>query len=156
MLIALSVDAIDRHADSVFDKESKQIHSTNNAWIQNSLALDDEYNYTNVPNDNAVEFITAPQLHRATNTPTFQDNDSVHTFCSKVSVASTMKGNPKESASFSDSSKGSCLVGTTVENMKDSTHSHQRSVLVSNAITLESFSNTNQDMSGITDSGTRM
>jgi hypothetical protein len=56
-------------------------------WIQNSLALDDEYNYTNSPNDNAPSF-NIPQLNTtAVGTIHYQNTDSISTFRSKTSSA---------------------------------------------------------------------
>jgi len=51
MLHAFLVEAIEQHADSNFDLVTKQISSTCDVWIQNSLTLDDEFNYTEIPND---------------------------------------------------------------------------------------------------------
>jgi hypothetical protein len=46
LLKAFSADSVERHSDSIFDLVTKQISSTTDVWIKNSLALDDEFYYT--------------------------------------------------------------------------------------------------------------
>jgi hypothetical protein len=86
-LHAFSTEAIERHSDSVFDPASKQIYSTSDAWVNNSLLLDQEFNFTDNPSVGNVS-ANVP-LFQATNhgTSYFNDIDSVSTFRSKHSQA---------------------------------------------------------------------
>jgi hypothetical protein len=47
-----TVEAIETHADSTWDPVTKQISSTTDAWVKNSLALVEEFNYTEYPMEN--------------------------------------------------------------------------------------------------------
>jgi hypothetical protein len=79
-----SVEAVKRHADSVFDARTKEIYSNTDVWVNTSLALDEECNFTGIPGD-----MEANQENEQTlvDTPTFfRDTDSVSTFCSKYST----------------------------------------------------------------------
>jgi hypothetical protein len=75
-----SINAINRHAESVYDPDTWQIYSTTDIWIQNSLALDDKYNYMDTPNKNSPCANPNTQVAQM-RTPSFlNDTDSVSTF----------------------------------------------------------------------------
>jgi hypothetical protein len=50
-LSIFTADAVDRHSDSVFDPITKQIYSNTDVWVNNSLSLDAEWNFTATPNE---------------------------------------------------------------------------------------------------------
>jgi hypothetical protein len=79
-----SSEAIDRHMDSVFDETTKQIYSNTDIWVNNSLALDEKCNFTDVP---VASFSNPHPFANESPTPTvYRDTDSVSTFRSKVSM----------------------------------------------------------------------
>jgi hypothetical protein len=107
-----SVDAIDHHSDSVYNKATNQISSTTDIWINSSLALDDEFNYTDNP--------TEPTIFQTEHLPTrhstiqeapsiYRDSDSSSTFRSRLSTTpaqATPRSEGAPSASDSNDSQG--------------------------------------------------
>ena len=88
-LNAFTVEAIETHADSTWDPVTKQISSTTDAWVKNSLALDEEFNYTEFPMENPIIFDIPVFSHQSKDvSPLVRDHDSVSTFHSKYSTAS--------------------------------------------------------------------
>lgn len=57
LLKVFSADSVERHSDSIFDLVTKQISSTTDVWIKNSLALDDEFYYTDIPNEAKISLV---------------------------------------------------------------------------------------------------
>jgi len=85
-------------------------------WIQNSLALDDEFNYTETPNDTRIlPPDTIPQLlPQSTIPPLYKDQDSVSTFCSRASLTSRhTEGNATEETNDLDTLAGSDTTEST-------------------------------------------
>jgi len=117
-------------------------------WIINCLALDDEYNYTEVPNTN-FDIDTVP-LGKGTSAPSFQDHDSVSTFQSKVSFATarydTEGTENARDQDTSDASSQATVLTSTPAKGKSPHHPEAASTV----ITLDS-SSVGQDISGITE-----
>lgn len=151
LLRAFSAEAVDRHADSVFDQTTKQIFSTTDVWIQNSLALDEEYNYTEVPNA-SIDIDTSHQ-NKTYAYSTTMDNVSISTFRSKVSSATIGKDTKDTLDQDSpDNSSQATITGSTLlsENLMP-----QNTEGASNIIKLDSVLG-GQDLSGITEEESRV
>lgn len=89
-------NAVDHHADSVYDQASNLIHSNTIVWINSSLALDDAFNYTDIPNESAIfQMHQEKQDHmqRQQDTPRiYRESDSISSFHSRIymTTAATM------------------------------------------------------------------
>jgi len=80
-----SADAIVRQMDSVFNETKKQIYSNMDIWVNNSLELENECNFMDIPMAKMMDF--NPLGNEALTTPTiFKDTDSVSTFYSRFSM----------------------------------------------------------------------
>ncbi len=89
-LNAFTVEAIETHTDSSWDPDTKQISSTTDARVKNSLALDDEFNYTEYPMENSPIIFDIPTFTQQNKevSPIVRDYDSVSTFQSKYTETS--------------------------------------------------------------------
>ena len=91
-LNAFTVEAIEKHADSSWDPNTKQVSSTLDAWLRNTLALDEEFNFTDFPTEETptFQFDVPPFRQPTTSTPpVVRDYDSVSTFHSNQSKVSS-------------------------------------------------------------------
>jgi len=76
-----TTEAVDRHADSVYDSTTRQISSITDIWIHNSLALNGEFNFTANPND---IFQATSRVEVNEEIPSnFKDSNSISTFRSQ-------------------------------------------------------------------------
>jgi hypothetical protein len=84
-------EAVERHVDSVFNSESRQIFSTMDIWVHNLLVLDNEFNFM----ETATEKRQAEEVQvDVEEIPTiYRDTDLVSTFCSRASGTSTRQAN---------------------------------------------------------------
>lgn len=158
---AFSADAIDRHADSIFDPVTKQISLTTDVWIQNSLAIDDEFNYTDIPNEaklTPVDYvpgtkpITTPQLYR--------DQDSISTFRSRTSAMRPSAANTTtlsdEPSANSSATKNTNNTSSKKQSCKSDSNPQETSNLSQTAeITVDSSVPTVQ-VSGLSSKDTRL
>ena len=90
-LNAFTTEAIETHQDSTWDPETKQISSTTDVWVKNTLTMDEELNYTEFPTEEpvTVQFdIPNFRQQQSNPSPIFKDHDSVSTFHSRHSDVS--------------------------------------------------------------------
>jgi hypothetical protein len=93
-LNAFTTEAIETHQDSTWDPETKQISSTTDVWVKNTLTMDEELNYTEFPTEEPVTVqFNIPNFRQQQSNPSpiFKDQDSVSTFHSRHSNVSNFQ-----------------------------------------------------------------
>jgi hypothetical protein len=145
-LNAFMVEAIETHSDSTWDPETKQISSTTDAWVKNSLALDEEFNYTEYPMEQNPIIFDIPVFTQQFKDvpPIVRDYDSVSTFHSKYSSNTDAHSEDEEMADPDQGTQGQ------PDNIADTSQTNQVSV---DTILI---SNQEPEISGISDTDSRM
>lgn len=145
-LNAFTVEAIERHVDSIWDPETKQISSTTDAWVKNSLALDEEFNYTEFPNEEKPIIFDIPSFkHQSQQTPPIvRDFDSVSTFQTRASSAMSDLQSDEEMEDAAEEKKANQETNTVV-----STNTPQLTVDTIH------ISNQEPEVSGLSDNDSR-
>lgn len=156
-LNAFTAEAVERAQDSSWDPETKQISSTTDVWVKNTLTMDEEMNYTDYPTEEPanVHFDMPSFRHQNGPSPIFKDHDSVSTFHSRHSDMSEMQSEDEEMAEAQDQlpthQKPSHRNSTQKDNQTSVTQDTATSPL--NSIQL---STQEPEISGITDDSSRI